>query len=237
MVARGLDRITIVGVRIRGWVTNAVRVADTRLVDARLIISDGSIDEATCRTGLLVEKSDRILVDSGSFVGLTDSAITIETDKTAEPTQLRIFRSVFFRTKTPLLLRAEDGSRLETLLKANTYLEPGRLIAVEEIEGPTNSSRIEARIENCLVSWTVGGLQEIAKASPETLDLTLGPNLWASQEADIFFGGGFPFTEKQTAKQVVNVEPDLDPRTLLARNPDARAFGHGFQPDNSGGPE
>ena len=139
VVARGLDRITIVGVRIRGWVTNAVRVTDTRMVDARLIISDGSIDEATCRTGLLVEKSDRILVDSGSFVGLTDSAITIETDKTAEPTQLRIFRSVFFRTKTPLLLRAEGGSRLETLLKANTYLEPGRLIAVEEIEGPTNS--------------------------------------------------------------------------------------------------
>lgn len=240
VVARGLERTTIVGVRVRGWISNAVRIENTRLADVRLLVNDGSVDEATCRTGLRVAGTDRIILDSCSFIGLTEAAVRLDTDKTEDAVSLRIARSVFFRTATPLHLETRPGSRVNAALIANTLVEPRRLIEIEEVGGSKTSTArtsVQASVDRCLVTWTVGGLKEIAKADVDTLDLTLGPNLWASNEADIIFGGGVPFTGNQSVKQVLQVDVDLDPRTLLPRSGPSLDFGHGFRPDNPSGPE
>ncbi|MEC8320173.1 MAG: hypothetical protein VX012_02100 [Planctomycetota bacterium] len=240
VVARGLDRATLVGVRVRRWISNAVRIEDTRLADVRLLVNDGSPEKSTCRTGLRVVGTDRVGLDSCSFIGLTESGLDLRTEGSEKASSVQIARCVFLNTGTPVTIRPGAGTRVDASLVANTFVEPQRLIAVEEIADPEDSGRrprVKATMDRGLVTWTVGGLQEIALAAPGILELTLARNLWASIEADLFFDGGAPFTDDQSAEQLIEVEVSLDPRTLLPRFSPALGFGHGFRPDNPNGPE
>lgn len=244
--AARLDRLDMAGLRVYRWIDTGFRIEDTGTVRGSVLVGEGTGRPDSGLIGLASIGVDRIRLTGCSFIGMTKLGVSVS-GLAGSRSSLEMDRCVFLKIPTPIEIDAAPNTSLSIDLRRSTIVKPveGVVVVTEKESAPVpgkeatpdDRDSITVKMSSCLVTWTVGRLKNLVVPGTSSADFEFGPNLWWSAESSVLVDafGGFP--GQKTGTQVIDVDPDLETKSLIPRNPAAAAFGHGIAEDNPGGPE
>lgn len=244
--AARLDHLDLAGLRIYRWLKTGFDIEDTGKVRGATLVGEGTGRLDSGLVGLALRGVDQTSLTGCSFIGMAQKGVSL-TGRPGSTSSLQMDRCVFLKVPTPVDLDAFPKTSLVVDLRRSTIVKPIEGVVVVTQGEPEESqpdasnvddrSQITVKIDSCLITWTVGRLKQLVAPGSTPVKFEFGPNLWWSEESSVLVDalGGFP--GRTTAPQRLDIDPNLETKTLFPRNPAASAFGHGIDSDNSRGPE
>ena len=244
--AARLDRLDLAGLRVYRWIDTGFRIEDTGAVRGSVLVGEGTGKLDSGLVGLASLGVDRTRLTGCSFIGMTKLGVSMS-GLAGSRSSLEMDRCVFLKIPTPIEIAAGTKTALSVDLQRSTIVNPveGVVVVTKPKSAPVAGKEATAddrdpvtvTMSSCLVTWTVGRLKTLVDPGTSSAEFEFGPNLWWSAESSMLVDaiGGFP--GRETGTQFIDVDPDLETKSLIPRNPAAAAFGHGVAEDNPGGPE
>ena len=244
--AARLDHLDLAGIRVYRWRQTGFDIEDTGRVRGSTLVGEGTGQLDSGLRGLALRGVDQTSLTGCSFIGMARKGVSLS-GRPDYTSSLRMDRCVFLNVPTPVDLDSVPKTSLNVDLQRSTIVRPVEGVVVVSEPKPedpgTDSSnaddrgQITVKIDSCLITWTVGRLKQLVAPGSTPANFEFGPNLWWSAESSVLVEalGGFP--GRTTAPQRLDIDPNLETKTLFPRNPAASAFGHGLDSDNSRGPE
>ncbi len=219
---RAATHVTLEAMRFEGWQDAAIELEDVRSAAIRspMLLPQGALPHA--RGVRVAGRSAEVAVTGGAFNRSIGIGIELGSEgREAWPVdRARIERCTFDAAGSSIAIR----SVRELAIEKCTFLEPRD--AVWSV--PDDAGTVAAvGIDGCLADWTPGALKRFSPVPdriPATA-FTLGDNLWYSAELPAAWEVlGQPVGFRRVP-QVTDVNPEIDPRSLRPRNPEASRFG------------
>jgi hypothetical protein len=231
----GTSRCELRSVAVNRWTRTGVDLAD---IGAVTIGGLGLVGGNESPIGLRLENCGTVEWTRGGVVGAVDAAVDLH--GTSADTSISLSELAFVQPGVGVRI---TGDRASASIDRCTIVAPRRAVVEvmdapdpeapvsnpDAVADPTDLQPGSIRLDRCLTSWQVGGLERIIRTPTPgegPSRVTLGRNLWWSQELPMVLDalGGFP---DSPTDQVMNIDPRLVSRTWLPDESRARGFGHG----------
>ena len=225
LVLRGIDRVDVREVTVRGWNRTAFRIERSSRCSINLCTLDPVKDLAQ-ETGVEVTQGCSQVATAMLTMGpKVKTAFRLGSCEGVPADAAPASGLLVMRCSVPDADRfARIGGVDGLLMRWNTVTDPKR--CVWEADETCGLPRQVVFTDN-LISWTPGAIERLCE-TPATLSresVQLGPNLWWSAEIPAAFEAiGRPFGVEM-APQVTDVDPRVEPRFASPLEPRAKAFG------------